>query len=76
MDVVHTSSPSSLLSRVGHRFWFAAVIFIKFMVYLLGIIGGLNAIYVNMLHNNTTEEPMTEGDVLEVIFVKKKKLNN
>lgn len=59
--------------RVGRRLWNAAVFVIKLIIYLLGIFGGLHALQVN-LSNHKIEKQINEGDILNVIFVKK--LNN
>lgn len=69
VDTMHTEN-QSLRSRFGRRLWIAAVFIVRFMIYLMAVFGGLHAILVRL--NNNTEETMNEGDVFEVILVKKK----
>lgn len=70
VDTMHTEN-QSLRSRFGRRLWIAAVFIVRFMIYLMAVFGGLHTIHVR-LNNNTVEETMNEGDVFEVILVKKK----
>lgn len=69
VDTMHTEN-QSLRSRFGRRLWIAAVFIVRFMIYLMAVFGGLHAILVRL--NNNTEETMNEGDLFEVILVKKK----